>query len=200
MAIEMSFLRGDLRLQARFHRGKGDAQLPTVLLLQGSPGNPVDVLGLGERFAKHGYNTLTFNYCGTHNSEGLSSFADAQLDIAAAYRFLEECALPGVDSDRVILGGWSYGGGMALTYAAGHPEFPLYSRSQEPITANSCVSTHVIRPSDAWSMASLLTWNIPPVHGGLRQEPHQGKRSNRVLPLTTTTSRGQHQISPRGTC
>lgn len=124
MAIEMSFLRGDLRLQARFHRGKGDAQLPTVLLLQGSPGNPVDVLGLGERFAKHGYNTLTFNYCGTHNSEGLSSFADAQLDIAAAYRFLEECALPGVDSDRVILGGWSYGGGMALTYAAGHPEVP----------------------------------------------------------------------------
>jgi len=33
-------------------------------------------------------NVLTFNYSGTHKSEGLFSFANTQLDINAAYKFL----------------------------------------------------------------------------------------------------------------
>ena len=91
-------------------------------MLQGSPGNEEDVLGLGANFAQNGYNVLTFNYSGTHRSEGLSSFANSQLDIAAAYRFLHETEALQIDRDHLILGGWSYGGGMALTYAANHPE------------------------------------------------------------------------------
>jgi dipeptidyl aminopeptidase/acylaminoacyl peptidase len=77
---------------------------------------------LGERFAQNRYNVLTFNHSGTLESGGLSSFANTQLDIAAAYRFLTESKDLGVDVDRVVLGGWSYGGGMALTYAANHAD------------------------------------------------------------------------------
>ncbi len=122
MPIPVSFHREKVLIQGRFHRAVGHRACPTVILLQGSPGNTEDVLGLGRRFASNGYNTLTFNYSGTQRSEGLSSFANSQLDIAAAYRFLEENDDLSVDRSRLVLGGWSYGGGMALTYAARQPE------------------------------------------------------------------------------
>lgn len=122
MPTPVSFHRDEVLLYGRFHRAEGNRRLPTVILLQGSPGNEEDVLGLGQAFASNGYSALTFNYSGTLRSEGLSSFANSQLDIAAAYRFLEESEDLPVDRGRLVLGGWSYGGGMALTYAAGHPE------------------------------------------------------------------------------
>jgi dienelactone hydrolase len=104
------------------HEAQGDGATATILLLQGSPGNPEDVLGLGARWAQRGYNVMTFNYSGTHESEGLSSFESTQLDIAAAHRYLRDAAGLWIDDDRFVLGGWSYGGGMALTYAANHSE------------------------------------------------------------------------------
>lgn len=123
MTRPVSFGRDDILLQGRFHPAQGAAaSFPTVLLLPGSPGNEEDVLGLGGLFARRSYNVLTFNYSGTQRSEGLSSFANSQMDIAAAYRFLVEATDLRVDTDRLVLGGWSYGGGMALTYAANHPE------------------------------------------------------------------------------
>lgn len=122
VSTPISFRRGDVRLRGRFHRTTNDGRHPTVVLLQGSPGNETDVLGLGGRLASRGFNALTFNYSGTQRSEGLSSFAASQQDIEAAYRFLHDATDLPIDRDRLVLGGWSYGGGMALTYAAGHPE------------------------------------------------------------------------------
>lgn len=123
MSTPVSFLRDDVRLQGRFHGAPGDGPLPTVVLLHGGPGNEEDVLGLGARLSASGYNVLTFNYSGTHKSEGLSSFAATQADIAAAFRFVtENSSSLEVDTRRLTLGGWSYGGGMALIYAASHPE------------------------------------------------------------------------------
>ncbi len=122
MSTPISFRRNEILLHGRFHRAEGNQRHPTVILLQGSPGNEEDVLGLGQQFAQSGYNALTFNYSGTQRSGGLSSFANSQLDIAAAYRFLDESDDLPVDRSRLVLGGWSYGGGMALTYAANNPE------------------------------------------------------------------------------
>jgi len=122
MSTPLSFRQGDNVLRGRFFRALGGDAVATVLLLQGSPGNPEDVLGLGERLSQCSYDVLTFNYSGTQDSEGLSSFETAQLDIAAAYRYLLASMPDGVDPGRLILGGWSYGGGMALTYASNHPE------------------------------------------------------------------------------
>lgn len=109
-------------IRGRLHQASGDGGKPFVLLLQGSPGNARDVLGLGQRLAPRGYNVVTFNYSGTHHSGGLSSFEDSQRDIAAVHEWLVDSRELGVDRDRLVLGGWSYGGGMALTYSANHPE------------------------------------------------------------------------------
>lgn len=122
MSSAFTLRRDGILIRGRLHRASGDGERPCVLLLHGSPGNPRDVLGLGERFAGRGYNVVTFNYSGTQESEGLSSFQNAQLDIGAVHEWLMDSEDLEVDPDRFVLGGWSYGGGMALTYAANHPE------------------------------------------------------------------------------
>lgn len=95
----------------------------TVLLLHGFPGSPDDVLGLGEGLASSGINVMTFNYRGTCTSEGTSSLANSQQDIAEAWQFLhlaENIEKYSIDTASLVLGGYSFGGGMALTYAANH--------------------------------------------------------------------------------
>ena len=126
MKTSVQFERQGHIIQGKFYTAatKSDPR-PTVLLLAGFPGNEDDVLGLGAELSAHGLNTMTFNYSGTYQSEGDYSLRNSQLDIEAALDFLRDEAIvkkyhltPG----EIVLGGWSYGGGMALSYAANHPD------------------------------------------------------------------------------
>lgn len=117
--------RNGVLLKGKFHAAQGTGPFPTVVLLSGFPGNQTDVLGLGALLSEEGFNVLTFNYSGTHESQGEFSFENSQKDIHAAFDFLsrsENISRFKVDSDRIYLGGWSFGGGMAIAYAARHPE------------------------------------------------------------------------------
>ena len=118
-------VRDGIKLQGKVFSTEGTGPFTTVILLHGFPGNEKDVLGLGKRFSEAGINALTFNYSGTFGSEGLYSFVNSQKDIKAAYDFLHKKSNVEkykIDTAKIILGGYSYGGGMALTYAANHPE------------------------------------------------------------------------------
>ena len=98
---------------------------PIVILLQGFPGGGIDVLGIGSKLVQIGINALTFNYSGTHKSQGEFNFENTQKDIQAAFEFIhksENVQKYKIDTTRLYLGGYSYGGGMALTFAANHPE------------------------------------------------------------------------------
>jgi predicted esterase len=115
-------------LKGKFHVAKGVGFLPTVLLLQGSPGNETDVLGIGKMLSESGINTLTFNYSGTFKSQGKTSFDNTVLDIKAGLDFLhnpENIIKYKIDTSFIILGGYSYGGGMAMTYSIKHPEITM---------------------------------------------------------------------------
>lgn len=125
MKIPVEFKsQGDV-VHGKLYLAGPDSPLPTVLLLQGFPGNEEDVLELGARISQHGVNALTFNYRGTHKSGGVYSIANSLYDIGAAIDHLQEddrvTGRPGVRADRLVVAGWSYGGGMALTYAARNP-------------------------------------------------------------------------------
>ena len=99
--------------------------LATLVLLPGFPGNEDDVLGLGEALSLQGLNTLTFNYRGSYQSEGLFSLKHTLEDIQAAFDFLKDSETQeklAIKPHKLLLGGWSYGGGMGLIYAALHPE------------------------------------------------------------------------------
>jgi dienelactone hydrolase len=98
---------------------------PTVILLPGLPGNKTDVLGIGNGLSDKNINVLMFNYSGTHQSEGKFNFENTQKDIQAAFDFInqfENIQKYKIDTTKIVLGGYSYGGGMAITYAANHPE------------------------------------------------------------------------------
>jgi predicted esterase len=117
--------RNGVLLKGKFHIADGTGFLPTVLLLQGFPGNETDVIGVGKILAESGINTLTFNYSGTFKSQGNTSLDNSLLDTKAAFVFLktsENIKRFKIDTAFLILGGYSYGGGMAMTYAIRHPE------------------------------------------------------------------------------
>jgi dienelactone hydrolase len=116
---------GSALLKGKFYIAEGAGTFPTVILLQGFSGNETDVFGLGSKLFEAGFNALTFNYRGTFQSQGQMNMENAQKDIQAAFDFLhrqENIAAYKIDTARLLLGGWCFGGGMALGYAAGHPE------------------------------------------------------------------------------
>jgi dienelactone hydrolase len=109
----------------KFYVAAGEGIYPTVILLHGFPGNEKDVLGIGNKLAQSGINALTFNYSGTFQSQGLTSWENNQKDIRAAFDFIyqpKNVTRYKIDTSLIYLGGWCHGGGMALVYAASHPE------------------------------------------------------------------------------
>lgn len=123
--IDISIDRQGVLLRGKFYAAPGEGPFVTVILLHGIRGNELDVLGLGQKLSEAAINAITFNYAGTHKSEGRFSFEYTLQDIRAAYEFLhqsENIAKFKIDTTNICLGGYSYGGGMAMTYAANHPE------------------------------------------------------------------------------
>ena len=123
--VDITIDHDGVLLKGKFYVSEGTGNFHTVILLHGFPGNETDVLGIGSRLSASGINVLTFNYSGTHKSEGKINFENTQKDIQAAFTFIhqnENIHKYKIDTTRIILGGYSYGGGMALTYAASHLE------------------------------------------------------------------------------
>jgi pimeloyl-ACP methyl ester carboxylesterase len=127
MKTPVEFLSKGHRIRGEFYLTEGQVATHTALLLLGFPDSLEDVLlnELGQRMSRHGINTLTFNYRGTHKSEGAFSFENTLEDIQAAFSFLHQERTTRefhIVTSNLVLGGISYGGGMALAYAATHPE------------------------------------------------------------------------------
>jgi len=125
ISVDITFASQAHAVKGKFFQGKPGGSGVTLLLLHGFPGNQQDVLGLGQKLSVAGIHVLTFNYSGTHKSEGVFSMTNTLTDIQAAYEYLHHSDILQrfhIDTNRIVLGGYSYGGGMALTYAARHPE------------------------------------------------------------------------------
>jgi hypothetical protein len=85
---DITIERDSVILKGKFYKASGDENKPVVILLQGSPGNTYDVLGLGRSLSMSGINAMTFNYSGSHQSTGTFSFPNCQADIGATFSFL----------------------------------------------------------------------------------------------------------------
>lgn len=112
-------------LKGKFYSAAGEGPFQTVLLMQGFPGNENDVLGLCNKISKSGINAFTFNVRGTHKSEGVFSFKNTLQDIQSAIEYIHEKEIIKrfkIDTSNIILGGYSFGGGVSLVFAANHPE------------------------------------------------------------------------------
>jgi len=119
--VSIAFISEGACVRGRFFPAAGTAPATTLLFVPGWPGNPNDVLGLGALLAEQGINVCTFNPRGLHQSEGISSHANVLQDIGAAWQWLRQADVQRrfeLDTTRLALGGHSYGGGMAMAYAA----------------------------------------------------------------------------------
>lgn len=122
--VSVEFISAGARVRGRFFGATGAGPVPTLLLVPGWPGNPDDVLGLGAPLAERGVNVCTFNPRGLHQSEGTASHPNTLQDISAALGWLRRADAGtrlAVDPASLVLGGHSYGGGMAMAYAARDP-------------------------------------------------------------------------------
>jgi pimeloyl-ACP methyl ester carboxylesterase len=123
--LDITIDRNGIILKGRFYVPDGDGIFPTVILLHGFPGGEKDVLGIGNKLSNSGFNAITFNFSGTYKSQGEYSWENCLKDIKAVYAFInhpENIHRYKIDTAFIIIGGYSNGGGMAITYAATHPE------------------------------------------------------------------------------
>ncbi|MEZ4654811.1 MAG: alpha/beta fold hydrolase [Candidatus Eisenbacteria bacterium] len=94
----------------------GEAPWGSILLVPGWGGGPSDVLGIAHDLSQNGVEVFVLCPRGWHQSQGEASFTNALEDIGAALRWVRERAV-----HDVTLVGHSFGGGMALAYAARDP-------------------------------------------------------------------------------
>ncbi len=123
--IPVNFTSSESVIRGYFFPSNADGESPTAIFLQGFPGIEGDEL-IGEELSQAGINVLTFNYRGTFQSEGYFSFPNAVADIGAALRFLQEShhrETYHIHPDKIILGGWSFGGAIAPAGAVQNPAF-----------------------------------------------------------------------------
>lgn len=126
--VDITIDRDGILLSGKFYPAEGEGNFPTAVLLHGFPGGENDVMGVGNKLSQSGINAIFFNFSGTHKSQGKVSFDNAFLDIGAVCNFLhlpENIGKFKIDTSFICLGGWCYGGGLAMAYAVDHPEINI---------------------------------------------------------------------------
>jgi len=153
--ISVVFESKDANVHGLFYKVLGVEPLPTVILCHGFPGNNTDVLGLGERLMKEGFNALSFNYRGTWESEGLLTNANSLEDVISAIRYVKSSFAVrefGVDPSGITVIGYSFGGGMALL---GSLEVPAARRVVYIAGGNLSEVGRMMQQSDEFRRAIL---------------------------------------------
>lgn len=113
------------KLDAAFYAADKNTPAPAVILLHGFPGNQTSPLGLAEKFDQAGMNVLVFNYQGSYNSEGNFSFDNCIDNVGVAIDFVkapENIARYKIDTSKIVICGYSFGGAIALESAIHNQE------------------------------------------------------------------------------
>ena len=123
--MEETFTSGGVRCAATIYRPQGvTGPTPVVVMAHGATLTRRDgIPAFARQFAATGYSVVAFDYRHWGDSDGHPrgwfSFGRQQSDWRAAVAFARQ--FDGIDPDRVVLWGFSMGGGMALKTAAADP-------------------------------------------------------------------------------
>ena len=122
--VPIEFISEGSRVYGRFFTTIGTDVPSTLLFVPGWPANPEDFLGLGPLLSQLGINMMEFYPRGLRQSEGVYTHSGALTDIGLAIRWLRQPDVQKqlkVDPDRLVLAGYSNGGGLAMAYALQDP-------------------------------------------------------------------------------
>jgi fermentation-respiration switch protein FrsA (DUF1100 family) len=104
------------RLNGWFFESPAKPATATIIFFHGNGGNITNVGWMGQRFAKHGFNVLLFDYRGYGASEGVAANeADLYADGDAAVAFVKSKGIP---SEQIVLYGQSLGTTIAADVAS----------------------------------------------------------------------------------
>ena len=104
------------RLNGWFFKSQTVPTNTTLIFFHGNGGNITSVGWMGQRFAKHGFNVLLFDYRGYGASEGVAaSEADLYADGDAAVTFITN---KGIHTEEIVLYGHSLGTTVAADVAS----------------------------------------------------------------------------------
>ena len=94
----------------------------TVVLVPGWASGPPDVLGIGSALSSRSeIAVVVVTPRGWYDSEGTASFSNGLEDVGAVFDWIRASDRSDLNSDNVSVGGHSWGGGIALSYAAIDP-------------------------------------------------------------------------------
>lgn len=122
--VKVDLVSNGNKLNAVFY-ATNDKYSPTLVLVHGFPGNNQSPLGLADKLNAAGIKILVFNYQGSFSSEGFFNNRNSIHDIVVALNFLKlEKTIHQfeIDTSKIVLCGYSAGGGFALTAALHNPE------------------------------------------------------------------------------
>jgi len=111
------------KLAGYFYASK-KSDSPTLLFMQKFMDSG-DIWSIGKTLSDNGINVFQFDFRGCHNSAGKQGLVNSQEDIEAALDFLKSDEMKekyDIDTSKIILGGYSYGGHMSMIYAINHPD------------------------------------------------------------------------------
>jgi len=105
------------RLNGWFFKSRSNPATATIIFFHGNGGNVTSVGWMGQRFAKHGFNILLFDYRGYGASEGVAAgeanlYADG--DAAVAFVINEK----GIRPEQIVLYGQSLGTAVVADVAS----------------------------------------------------------------------------------
>jgi pimeloyl-ACP methyl ester carboxylesterase len=169
--IKVNFISDGYKLNAEMYHSAAEKPIPTLILMHGYPGGEGDPLGLGQKLSQLGINVFVFNYQGTWSSEGTFSFKSSVGDVHNALKFIKQKETVknfNVDTTNIIVGGYSFGGAMALTAA-------MYNDEIKRIISIAGADESVLgrkwqtNPQFRNSLKSMLESTIFP-QGGIRCE------------------------------
>jgi alpha/beta superfamily hydrolase len=110
------FISGGSKVLGTMFIASGEDPHPTVLLLNGFPGNEVNY-DIAHMMQRQGFNVFTFHYRGSWGSKGEFSWSNLIEDSTAALKFLRSGSCKEkfrVDGNRIVLVGYSMGGFSVL--------------------------------------------------------------------------------------
>jgi uncharacterized protein len=122
--VKVDLVSNGNKLIASFYT-TNDSYSPTLIMAHGFPGNNQSPLGLAENLNAAGIKILVFNYQGSFSSEGVFNNRNCLHDIMVALDFLKlEKTIHQfeIDTSKIVLCGYSLGGGFVLTAALHHKE------------------------------------------------------------------------------
>ncbi|HEX9091860.1 MAG TPA: hypothetical protein VF831_10245 [Anaerolineales bacterium] len=111
-------------MHGRFFPAMGVENPVTMLFVPGWPADPEDFLGLGPRLSQQGINVTEMIPRGQQASEGIYTHFNALKDIGSTLTWLKQSGTQApfkVDRAKLVLAGYSNGGGLAMAYAASDP-------------------------------------------------------------------------------